>query len=88
MSEHHHHRETCRQLFAQLSEYLDRELDEQTCSEIDRHLDTCRPCRVCMETLKKTVDVCRNLDHEQVPPDFSRRLRDLIGQLSESEKSG
>jgi len=88
MSEHHHHHETCRQLFAQLSEYLDRELDEQTCSEIDRHLDACRPCRICMETLKKTVDVCRNLDQEQVPPEFSRRLRDLIGQLSEGEKSG
>ena len=80
MSDHHH--EKCRQLFSQLSEYLDRELDEQTCAEIDAHMGDCLPCRVCMETLKKTVNICQNLDEEQVPPDFSERLRQLIGQLA------
>ena len=84
MSNHHHH-ENCRQLFSQLSDYLDRELDERTCEEIDAHLCDCLPCRVCMETLKKTVNICQHLDREQVPPDFSERLRKLIGQL---EKEG
>jgi RNA polymerase sigma-70 factor (ECF subfamily) len=81
MSDHQHH-EKCKKLFSQLSEYLDRELDEQTCSEIDAHLDGCLPCRACMETLKKTVNICQNLDEEDVPPDFSERLRALIGQFA------
>jgi len=73
---------------SRLSEYLDRELDEQTCREIDAHLDGCVPCRVCMETLKKTVSICRNLDEEEVPPDFSERLRALIGQFAAGEQKG
>ncbi len=77
----HQHDEKCRQLFAQLSEYLDRELDEKTCREIDAHLGDCIPCRVCMATLKKTVSICQNLDEDPVPPDFSRRIQELIGQL-------
>jgi anti-sigma factor RsiW len=87
MSNHHHH-ERCRQLFSQLSEYLDRELDEKTCSEIDAHLEGCVPCRVCMETLKKTVNICRNLDDEDVPPDFSERLKALIGQFAAGRGEG
>jgi len=85
---HHHHHENCRQLFSRLSEYLDRELDEQTCSEIDAHLDGCLPCRVCMETLKKTVSICQNLDEEEVPQDFSDRLRALIGQFAARGREG
>ena len=83
MTESNHHHEKCRELFERLSEYLDRELDEETCSEIEAHIGRCEPCKVCTETLKRTVDVCRNLKQEQVPPDFSRHLRQLIGQLAE-----
>lgn len=86
MTESNHHHEQCRELFEKLSEYLDRELDEATCEEIEAHAGRCVPCKVCMETLKRTVDVCRNLKQEKVPTDFSRHLRDLLGQLAEGGK--
>ena len=82
MTNPHHPHEDCLKLFERLSEYLDRELDDATCQEIEAHLGECPPCKVCMETLKRTVDLCRNLKQQKVPPDFSQRLQELIQQLN------
>ncbi len=82
---HSHHQ--CIALFERLSEYIDRELDAPTCKEIEAHIKACKPCQVCLNTLKQTVDLCRNLKRRQVPMTFSLKLKgaifDLIGTPSE-----
>ena len=38
---HEHGSEACRELLARLSEYLDDELDEAACAEIESHMADC-----------------------------------------------
>lgn len=82
----HDPREThqnCLILFERLSEYIDRELDAPTCKEIEDHIKNCKPCQACLKTLKQTVNLCRNLEHHQVPETFSIKLKDAISNLME-----
>ncbi len=80
VSEHHNHKH-CLELFEKLSEYLDDELDQITCRQIENHVKQCLPCYICMETLKRTVDLCRKAKNKPLPGDFSKRLHAMILQM-------
>ena len=80
MTDHHHH-ENCLALFDKLSEYLDREADEETCRKIEEHLKICRPCAVCLATLKRTMSICKEQQEKPVPVDFSRKIRSMLDTL-------
>lgn len=77
-TEPHHSHENCLALFERLSEYIDRELDAATCKDIEAHIQACKPCQVCLDTLKQTVALCRNLEPRQVPETFSLKLKNAI----------
>jgi RNA polymerase sigma-70 factor (ECF subfamily) len=77
----HHSHQNCLALFERLSEYIDRELDTPTCRDIEAHIKACKPCQVCLETLKHTVDLCRHLERRQVPETFSLKLKETIFDL-------
>jgi RNA polymerase sigma-70 factor (ECF subfamily) len=49
----------CKAMFAELSNYLDEQLDDSLCEELERHLDGCGPCRVFLATLEATIKQCR-----------------------------
>lgn len=51
----------CRQIFAGLSDYLDGELDEFSCEEIEAHLNGCEPCKKFLRSLEATIERCRQL---------------------------
>ncbi len=70
----HIHTQSCRELKAQLSNFVDGELDDAVCAEIERHLAECDNCRVMVDTLKKTVVLYREAPEETVPPDVHARL--------------
>ncbi len=70
----HIHSQSCRDLKAQLSSFIDGELDDAICAEIERHLADCDNCRIMVDTLKKTVVLYRDAPEESVPPDVHDRL--------------
>ena len=80
-TEPHHSHQNCIALFERLSEYIDRELDAPTCKAIEAHIQACKPCQVCLGTLKQTVALCKNLERHQVPEAFSLKLKDAIFAL-------
>ncbi len=82
MTEHQHSHTKCLQLFARMSEYIDNELDEATCREIERHISTCAPCQVCLATLKRTITLCKHLQEQPVPKDLRANLKRIIDNLS------
>ncbi len=49
----------CKHIFAMLSEYLDAELPAKACRDLERHLAGCQPCIDYLESLKTTVEACR-----------------------------
>jgi len=71
-------------MFAKLSEYLDNELDELTCNDIEAHARDCIPCKACLETLRQTIGLCRSLapDEKPVPEAFSNQLKALIQKMT------
>ncbi len=75
-----HSREECILMFEKLSEYIDNELDGPTCEEIEKHAMDCIACKICLETLRKTVILCQSLKQEEKPVsgEFSKKLLDFI----------
>ncbi|MGC1451944.1 MAG: sigma-70 family RNA polymerase sigma factor [Candidatus Sulfotelmatobacter sp.] len=49
----------CKAMFAELSNYLDEELDDSLCEELERHLGGCEPCKVFLTSLEATIQQCR-----------------------------
>lgn len=68
----------CRQLFALLSEFIDRELSEEICREIQAHLSDCDPCKAFLRTLQKTVEICQKLPSEPFPEEARLELREIL----------
>jgi anti-sigma factor RsiW len=61
------HRERCREVRAQMSDYLDGELDPRAASGVDRHLRWCPNCRRMLESLRRTVAGLRALGDLPTP---------------------
>jgi RNA polymerase sigma-70 factor (ECF subfamily) len=63
-----HAKGKCYEVFAVLSEYLDRELTPETCAEIEAHLKGCPPCIEFLNSLKRTVSLCHECGGEKPRP--------------------
>ena len=75
--EPHRHNERCKEVFALLSDYLNLELPPDACREIEAHIAGCEPCIEFTESLRKTVDLCRQYRSAEFPTPLWRR-----GQVS------
>src|SRR6266498_5066084 len=49
----------CKAMFAELSNYLDEHLDDSLCTELEKHLDGCEPCKGFLSSLQATIEQCR-----------------------------
>jgi anti-sigma factor (TIGR02949 family) len=74
--ERHEHNEDCKKIFALLSQYLDAELPATTCEEIREHLADCPPCIEFLESLRRSIRLCRGYAASQVPGPLSAPARD------------
>ena len=54
-----HEHENCRELFADLSAYIDEDLDEERCRELSRHLNQCEACKRYLSSLVATRDALK-----------------------------
>jgi hypothetical protein len=88
MNEDTHDHKHCLELFEKLSEYIDNELDEVTCQDIEKHVKECVPCFVCLQTLKRTIDLCKQTETRAVPKDFSKKLKEAIQNMPKSPSAG
>jgi RNA polymerase sigma-70 factor (ECF subfamily) len=65
----------CKAMFAELSNYLDEQLDDSLCEELERHLDGCGPCKVFLASLEATIEQCRKSPAEGPSGRTAVRLR-------------
>ena len=70
-----HDHTDCKKIFARLSEYLDVELPDGDCERIKEHLAGCPPCVEFVESLRKSVELCRTYDHDSRPAPMSPDVR-------------
>ncbi len=69
----------CRELFANLSEYLDDRAEPATCEQMRTHIESCPACVAFVRELRSAIDRCRSIE---MPCDasVSSRLRVLLSQ--------
>jgi RNA polymerase sigma-70 factor (ECF subfamily) len=65
----------CKEMFAELSNYLDDELDDSLCEELEKHMDGCEPCKAFLSSLEKSIQQCRTAPNESPEPRVAARLR-------------
>ena len=68
----------CRHLLGHLSDYVDGELGQTVCEEIERHLTGCPNCRVVVDTLRKTVMLYQSHSSDPIPGNVEERLYKVL----------
>jgi RNA polymerase sigma-70 factor (ECF subfamily) len=70
----------CKAMFAELSNYLDEQLDDSLCEELEQHLDGCGPCMAFLATLEATIGQCRKSPAEYPTAQKAVKLRKELAQ--------
>jgi RNA polymerase sigma-70 factor, ECF subfamily len=68
----------CKQMFAELSDYLDDELDDSLCAELEKHMEGCEPCKAFLATLEETIRTCREAPNEVPDAQAAASLRRAV----------
>jgi anti-sigma factor (TIGR02949 family) len=66
----------CRDILAQLNDYLDGELAESLCRELEQHLAECPDCRTVYDSLSRTIHIYRTL--RDVPAELSQDVEERL----------
>jgi mycothiol system anti-sigma-R factor len=72
---------TCEEVVERLFPYLDKELDDETSAEVDRHLEACRGCYTRAEFEKRLKAKIAETGQTEAPESLRRRVKDLIDRF-------
>lgn len=67
----------CREIFANLSEYIDARMDPGNCVKMRKHIDECPACVAFLTDLKAAIDRCRSLS-ASCDPVVAKRMRAMM----------
>ena len=77
-----------REIVKQICDFMGEDLDAPACREVAEHLKICPTCQVQLDTVKRTVTICRDIvDHEKLPVDVSKRLFSVLNLDDLGKKS-
>jgi len=79
---------TCREVLANISGYLDGELETTTCEAIERHCRACPDCAVLVQGLRETVGLCRQAATVPLPDAVRRRALESVRRLLNRDDDG
>jgi RNA polymerase sigma-70 factor, ECF subfamily len=65
----------CKRMFAELSDYLDHELDDSLCTELEKHMEGCEPCEAFLASLEETIRTCRTAPNDRPDERAAANLR-------------
>jgi thioredoxin 1 len=77
----------CKDYCELLSDYLEGEVRDEECTDIEEHLKYCPPCSAVFESLKATVQVCGQAIPADVPEDVRMRLKLFLEQRCRNDKN-
>ncbi|MEP7029073.1 MAG: zf-HC2 domain-containing protein [Candidatus Eisenbacteria bacterium] len=68
----------CKDVIAQLSDYLDAEAAQDLCVSLEAHFVECSHCRVYIDTVKKTISLYRSESPLECPEQVRLRLHSML----------
>jgi len=77
------------EIVKQICDFMGEDLDAPACREVAEHLKTCPTCQVQLDTIKRTVTLCRQIEtHTKIPADVNNRLFKVLklDDLKEGKK--
>lgn len=74
---------SCKKVQKLLSDFLDDDLKEAVCEDIQKHLDDCPDCMVQVDSVKKVIRLFREATDTKMPVDIQIRLHDVLKRARE-----
>ena len=68
----------CKKMLRELNLYIDGELDQDLCRQLEAHLKDCDRCRIVLDTTKKTIEIYRDQTPMDLPVDVRDRLHAFL----------
>ncbi len=68
----------CEELLKALSDYIDGEIDPSICEEFEKHLKDCEPCKIVIDTVRKTVLLYKGTEVYELPYELKEKIHDLL----------
>ncbi len=69
---------TCNKVLAEISNYLDGNLDEDLKRDIETHIAMCHKCKVVLDTTRKTIELYCDGRLFSLPDDVRSRLHESL----------
>jgi len=68
----------CEDMLRMLNDYVDGDVDISVCKEFEKHLTGCDPCKVVVDTIRKTITLYKGSEVYEVPAEFHTRLYETL----------
>ena len=75
----------CSKYIQDIAGYIDGEIDETLCTQLEEHLKTCNNCRLMVDSLKQTVVLCREGKKESLPKEIESKLNSALKERWEKK---
>lgn len=79
---------TCKQFLKELNDYLDPSVDAVTKVHLESHVSECPNCFVIVDTTKKTLQVYKGMEKQNIPEDVRTRLWKALERKMQSKQTG
>jgi hypothetical protein len=63
-----------------LNDFLDESTDPELRKELQNHVNECPNCWVLLDTTKRTIQVYKGQDPQQIPDDIHTRLIEAVNR--------
>ncbi|MBI4889235.1 MAG: zf-HC2 domain-containing protein [Acidobacteria bacterium] len=71
---------TCKDFLRELNDFLDETTDPVLRAELERHINECPNCWVICDTTKKTIQVYKGMEAQNLPEPVHERLMSMIAK--------
>lgn len=69
---------TCTDFLARLTDYFDGRVTPSLLAEVEHHIAECKHCEVVLDSTTKTINIYRDHELYDFPPDLQARLHTAI----------
>lgn len=77
---------TCKEFLHGISDFIDNDVSPEIRENLQKHIDECPNCWVVFDTTKKTIQVYKGMEEQNLPEDVHKRLLDAIEHRAARKK--
>jgi hypothetical protein len=69
---------TCTDFLAKLTDFFDGVVPAELMAEVEHHIAECKHCEVVLDSTTKTINIYKNHELYDFPPELEQRLHSTI----------